>query len=404
MRAVDHQRVLVELRPLAGFDPARGRAHVRHAHARLAVVHATGVLVDQLRLGPCGLDARGGLDQLGHVPAQSRRASAPIGNSTGFRVFCSRMSVTDDLLRNNEAYAETFDKGDLPLPPAKKLAVVACMDARLDVHAMLGLRARRRARDPQRRRRRHRRRDPLAGDLAAPAGHRGDRPHPPHRLRDADLHRRRLPRRPAKETPASSRRGRRSPSPTSTTTCAARSAASRAARSSRTRTPCAASSTTSTRDACAKSARLSEASVRSRPSASGVRAHQPSASRRRARIEARAPDLAEAPRPVVGVAARARAASSGRLVSRPVADVERALDVASGPRARTRRTTSPTKTKSRVCVAVAVDRHRAPLRRRRRRRSRSRPPRRAGSGAGRRRSTSAARASRGRAGGSNSAR
>jgi carbonic anhydrase len=49
------------------------------------------------------------------------------------------MSVTDELLRNNEKYAESFDKGDLPLPPAKKLAVVACMDARLDVHAILGL-------------------------------------------------------------------------------------------------------------------------------------------------------------------------------------------------------------------------------------------------------------------------
>jgi len=49
------------------------------------------------------------------------------------------MSVTDDLLRNNEAYAENFDKGDLPLPPAKKVAVVACMDARLDVHGLLGL-------------------------------------------------------------------------------------------------------------------------------------------------------------------------------------------------------------------------------------------------------------------------
>ena len=49
------------------------------------------------------------------------------------------MSVTDDLLRNNEEYASTFDKGDLPLPPAKGVAVVACMDARLDVHKMLGL-------------------------------------------------------------------------------------------------------------------------------------------------------------------------------------------------------------------------------------------------------------------------
>ena len=49
------------------------------------------------------------------------------------------MSVTDDLLKNNEEYAKGFDKGDLPLPPAKGVAVVACMDARLDVHAMLGL-------------------------------------------------------------------------------------------------------------------------------------------------------------------------------------------------------------------------------------------------------------------------
>ncbi len=49
------------------------------------------------------------------------------------------MSVTDDLLKNNEEYARNFDKGDLPLPPAKGVAVVACMDARLDVHGMLGL-------------------------------------------------------------------------------------------------------------------------------------------------------------------------------------------------------------------------------------------------------------------------
>ena len=49
------------------------------------------------------------------------------------------MSVTDDLLRNNEAYAQSFEKSDLPLPPAKGVAVVACMDARLDVHKILGL-------------------------------------------------------------------------------------------------------------------------------------------------------------------------------------------------------------------------------------------------------------------------
>jgi carbonic anhydrase len=49
------------------------------------------------------------------------------------------MSATDQLLRNNESYADAFDKGDLPMPPRKKVAVVACMDARLDVHKILGL-------------------------------------------------------------------------------------------------------------------------------------------------------------------------------------------------------------------------------------------------------------------------
>jgi carbonic anhydrase len=49
------------------------------------------------------------------------------------------MSVTDELLANNETYASQFDKGDLPLPPAKKVAVVACMDARLDPARVLGL-------------------------------------------------------------------------------------------------------------------------------------------------------------------------------------------------------------------------------------------------------------------------
>jgi len=49
------------------------------------------------------------------------------------------MSTTDDLLRNAEAYAESFDHGDLPLPPAKKVAVVACMDARIVPSQLLGL-------------------------------------------------------------------------------------------------------------------------------------------------------------------------------------------------------------------------------------------------------------------------
>jgi carbonic anhydrase len=48
------------------------------------------------------------------------------------------MSVTDELLANNERYAEAFN-GPLPLPPSAHLAVVACMDARLNVYAILGL-------------------------------------------------------------------------------------------------------------------------------------------------------------------------------------------------------------------------------------------------------------------------
>ena len=50
------------------------------------------------------------------------------------------MTVTDELLANNETYAASFDKADLPLPPAKKVAIVACMDARLNVYGALGLR------------------------------------------------------------------------------------------------------------------------------------------------------------------------------------------------------------------------------------------------------------------------
>ena len=49
------------------------------------------------------------------------------------------MSTTDELLRNAESYAASFDKGDLPIPPARKLAVLACMDARLNPYALLGL-------------------------------------------------------------------------------------------------------------------------------------------------------------------------------------------------------------------------------------------------------------------------
>jgi carbonic anhydrase len=49
------------------------------------------------------------------------------------------MGAIDQLLSNNRAYAEAFGKSDLPLPPAKKVAVVTCMDARLSPYVMLGL-------------------------------------------------------------------------------------------------------------------------------------------------------------------------------------------------------------------------------------------------------------------------
>jgi carbonic anhydrase len=49
------------------------------------------------------------------------------------------VSATDELLGNNETYAASFDKGELPMPPGKKVAVIACMDARLDPAGALGL-------------------------------------------------------------------------------------------------------------------------------------------------------------------------------------------------------------------------------------------------------------------------
>jgi len=48
------------------------------------------------------------------------------------------MSVTDELLENNRRYADSF-QGPLPLPPSRGLAVIACMDARLNVYDVLGL-------------------------------------------------------------------------------------------------------------------------------------------------------------------------------------------------------------------------------------------------------------------------
>ena len=49
------------------------------------------------------------------------------------------MSVTDELLESNRTYAQSFSSGELPMPPARRVAVVACMDARLNPYGMLGL-------------------------------------------------------------------------------------------------------------------------------------------------------------------------------------------------------------------------------------------------------------------------
>ncbi len=49
------------------------------------------------------------------------------------------MSAIDDFLANNEAYANAYDKGMLPMPPARQIALVVCMDARLETGVLLGL-------------------------------------------------------------------------------------------------------------------------------------------------------------------------------------------------------------------------------------------------------------------------
>lgn len=49
------------------------------------------------------------------------------------------MSGMDEFLANNASYAESFSKAGLPVPPAKRIAIVACMDARLEIGRLLGL-------------------------------------------------------------------------------------------------------------------------------------------------------------------------------------------------------------------------------------------------------------------------
>jgi carbonic anhydrase len=49
------------------------------------------------------------------------------------------MTAIDELLSNARVYADSFEEGDLPMPPAKRVAVIACMDARLNPYGLLGL-------------------------------------------------------------------------------------------------------------------------------------------------------------------------------------------------------------------------------------------------------------------------
>jgi carbonic anhydrase len=49
------------------------------------------------------------------------------------------MTVIDQLVQNASSYSDSFDSGELPLPPAKRVAIVACMDARLNPYGLLGL-------------------------------------------------------------------------------------------------------------------------------------------------------------------------------------------------------------------------------------------------------------------------
>jgi carbonic anhydrase len=63
----------------------------------------------------------------------------PIGPAGGTPVTISRVSLADDLLARNRAYAEQSFGGPRPLRPARALAVVACMDSRMDMFELLGL-------------------------------------------------------------------------------------------------------------------------------------------------------------------------------------------------------------------------------------------------------------------------
>ena len=63
----------------------------------------------------------------------------PVGGTLPPSHEAAPVSSRDDLLQHNLEYARTFDQGGLPTEPARRLAVVACMDSRIDLFAVLGL-------------------------------------------------------------------------------------------------------------------------------------------------------------------------------------------------------------------------------------------------------------------------
>jgi carbonic anhydrase len=90
--------------------------------------------------GPDGTGQRGGTD-LVSTADRPTACSAKCHNFDSVFAYSrgAGMTATDDLLKNAEKHAEGFDKGELPMPPAKKVAIVACMDARVNPYPIFGL-------------------------------------------------------------------------------------------------------------------------------------------------------------------------------------------------------------------------------------------------------------------------
>ena len=75
----------------------------------------------------------------GMVGAESRLHNGRARQRTLHDATINRMPHIDELIRNNQAYADSFHTSGLPTQPRRQLAVVACMDSRIDLFAVLGL-------------------------------------------------------------------------------------------------------------------------------------------------------------------------------------------------------------------------------------------------------------------------